>query len=201
MDVRTEWAEYAARLMGEAQGLDCESAKRKAAEALGLAPGHDEPGCDEVEEQLRIYQRLFRPEQPEIVRGMREEALKAMRFLAEFEPRLVGSVLAGTADEGSTITLHLFADTPEQVMLKLLDADIGYREGQRSVRYRDGRSRTYPLFSFLAGGFPVDLVVMPVMALREPPAGYGEGGAMARASLRKVERLLDAPAGEAAGAH
>ncbi|MEW6445270.1 MAG: hypothetical protein ACOZAQ_08820 [Pseudomonadota bacterium] len=194
MGQREAWAEYAARLMGEGQGLDCEAAKRRAAEALGLSAGHDEPGCDEVEACLRAYQRLFRPGQPAVARRMREEALKAMRFLADFEPRLVGAVLSGTADEGGVITIHLFADTPEQVMLKLLDADIGFREGERGVRYRDGRTRIYPLFSFLAGGCPIDLVVMPPMALREPPAGYGEGGVMPRASLRKVERLLVAEA-------
>jgi hypothetical protein len=192
MTQRRQWAEQAARLMAEGQGLDCESAKRKAAVEMGGILGRDEPSCDEVEEQLRAYQRLFRPHQPEVLRRLRQEAVKAMRFLKDFEPRLVGSVLSGTADNNSPITLHLFADTPEQVMLHLLNADMPFREGQRNLRYRDGSVRAYPLFSLLAGGQPVDLVVMPLKALREPPAGYGEGGVMERASVRKVERLLAA---------
>lgn len=192
MDRREAWAEQAARLMAEGQGLDCETAKRKAAAEVGGVPGWDEPSCEEVEEKLRSYQRLFRPHQPEVLRRLRQEAVKAMRFLAEFEPRLVGAVLSGTADEHSPITLHLFADAPEEVMVRLLNAEIPFREGQRHLRYRDGSIRTYPAFSFMAGGHAVDLVVMPRKALREPPAGYGEGGAMERASLRKVERLLAA---------
>jgi len=192
MGLRAQWAARAARLMAEGQGLDCEAAKRKVAAEIGCVPGRDEPSCDEVEAQLRAYQRLFRPRQPEVLRRVRQEAVKAMRFLADFEPRLVGSVLSGTADDNSPITLHLFADAPEQVMLHLLNADIPFREGQRNLRYRDGSVRPYPLFSFLAGEYVVDLVVMPPKALREPPAGYGEGGAMERASLRKVERLLAA---------
>ncbi len=192
MDRRAQWAEQAARLMAEGQGLDCESAKSKAAAEIGCVPGRDEPSCDEVEEQLRGYQRLFRPHQPEVLRRLRQEAVKAMRFLKDFEPRLVGSVLSGTADNNSPITLHLFADTPEQVMFHLLNADMPFREGQRNLRYRDGSVRSYPLFSLLAGGQAVDLVVMPPKALREPPAGYGEGGVMERAPLRKVERLLAA---------
>ncbi|MFZ5466715.1 MAG: hypothetical protein ACOZAI_05580 [Pseudomonadota bacterium] len=192
MDLRAQWAERAARLMAEGQGLDCEAAKRKVAAEIGCVPGRDEPSCDEVEEQLRGYQRLFRPGQPEALRRMRQEAVKAMRFLAGFEPRLVGSVLSGTADSNSPITLHLFAEAPEQVMLHLLNADMPFREGQRNLRYRDGSVRSYPLFSLLAGDHVVDLVVMPPKALREPPAGYGEGGAMERAPLRKVERLLAA---------
>ena len=200
MELREQWAEQAARLMADGQGLDCEAAKRKAASDLGCTPGHDEPSCDEVEGRLREYQRLFRPGQADVLRLMRQEAAQAMRFLADFEPRLVGSLLSGTADQNSPITLHLFADAPEQVMLHLLNADVPYREGQRSLRYRDGSLRAYPLFSFMAGNHAVDLVVMPIKAMREPPAGYGEGGAMERASLRKVERLLAASAADEAGA-
>lgn len=198
MGLREQWAEAAARLMADAEGaLECESAKQRAALELGGVFGHDEPSCDEVEEQLRGYQGLFRPRQQVALRTLREEAVKAMRFLVDFEPRLVGSVLSGTADAHSTITLHLFADTPEQVMLHLMNADMPYREGQRGLRYRDGRVRSYPLFSFLAGGHPVDLVVLPVKAMRESPAGFGDGGKMERAPLHKVERLLSLSEAEA----
>ncbi|MDM7322161.1 MAG: hypothetical protein P3W87_002530, partial [Gammaproteobacteria bacterium] len=198
MDRRTQWAEQAARLMAEGQGLDCESAKRKAAAKIGCVPGRDEPSCDEVEEQLRGYQHLFRPHQPKVLRRLRQEAVKAMRFLKDFEPRLVGSVLSGTADHNSPITLHLFADTPEQVMFHLLNANMPFREGQRNLRYRDGSVRSYPLFSFLAGGQAVDLVVMPRTALRAWPGGYGGGGARQRARRRHGERRLPAR-GDGAG--
>lgn len=190
MDIRTRWAEGAARLMAQGLGLDCETAKRKAAAELGFLPGREEPGCEEVEARLRAYQRLFCPQQGAVLRALRQEALRAMRFFSDFEPRLVGSVLSGTADGHGPITLHLFADAPEQVMLHLLNADIPYREGERSLRYRDGSIRAYPLFSLRAGGYDLDLLVLPLKALREPPAGFGEGGVMERAKLGKVERLL-----------
>ncbi|TQV65453.1 MAG: hypothetical protein FNT29_00035 [Halothiobacillaceae bacterium] len=198
MGTHEQWAEQAARLLAESEGaLDCASAKRRAGLELGLFPGHDEPSCEEVEQQLRIYQQLFRPSQQAALRALRGEAVKAMRFLADFEPRLVGAVLSGTAGANSTITLHLFADAPEQVMLHLLNAHVPYREAERSLRYRDGRVQAYPLFSFIAGGYPVDLVVLPPMALRESPAGFGEGGKMDRAPLHKVERLLEASGADA----
>lgn len=190
MTQRQAWAALAARLMAEGMGLDCATAKRKAAAELGCSMGEDEPSCAEVEDALRDYQRLFRPDQAKVLLSLRQEALKAMRFLAAFEPRLVGSVLSGTADAHSPITLHLFADSPEEVMIHLINAELPFREGERSLRYRDGSVRTYPVYSLLAGGHVVDLVVMPFKALREPPAGLGAGGAMERASLRKVERLV-----------
>jgi len=45
-----------------------------------------------------------------------------MRRLAEFQPRLVGSVLTGTATDYSDINLHLFADRSESVALKLIES-------------------------------------------------------------------------------
>ena len=42
-------------------------------------------------------------------------ALSAMQMLADFEPRLVGSVLTGTATEHNDIQLHLFAERAESI--------------------------------------------------------------------------------------
>lgn len=175
--------------MVEGVGMNCAGARRRAARELGLAD-HDAPPCDLIEEAAKNYLRLFRPGHAGVLKSLREEAARAMRFLQDFEPRLVGSVLAGTADSHSVITLHLFADAPEEVMFHLLNHAIPFREGERAVRYRDGSVRSYPLYSFIAGGRPFDLVVMPEKALREAPAGVGEGGGMERASLRKLERLI-----------
>lgn len=198
MGAHEQWVERAARLLAESEGaMDCAAARRRAGVELGFFPGHDEPSCEEIDQQLRQYQRLFQPGQADVLRGLREEAVKAMRFLADFDPRLVGAVLAGTADAHSTITLHLFADAPEQVMLHLLNAEVPFREGQRNLRYRDGRVQGYPLFSFIAGEYPVDLVVLPPMALRESPAGLSAGGKMERAPLHRVERLLEASGADA----
>jgi hypothetical protein len=47
-----------------------------------------------------------------------------MALFEEFEPRLVGSVLSGTASEHSDVNLHLFADRPEQVAFRLMRDEI-----------------------------------------------------------------------------
>ena len=52
---------------------------------------------------------------------MREVALKVMRSLESFHPRLVGPVLEGTADEHARISLHVFNDPPDAVVIHLLD--------------------------------------------------------------------------------
>jgi len=57
------------------------------------------PGNAEVLAELRDYQRLFQgEEQPRQLHRRREAAIPAMQFFERFEPRLVGSVLDGSAD-------------------------------------------------------------------------------------------------------
>jgi hypothetical protein len=188
-DALRKWLDHAARLKASDASLDCRAALRKAAETLGLDARHP-PDCVELEEALRAYQQLFRPEQAPALRRLRIRALEAMRFFAAFEPRLVGAVLSGTADAHSIITLHLFADTPEEVMLRLVEHDIPFDEGVRMLRYRGGRSRDYPVFSLVVDGSPVDLVVLSPVDLREAPLGVSGSGAMQRAGIRRLEEIL-----------
>jgi hypothetical protein len=88
------------------------------------------PGDDEVEAALTEHQALFGGEEHEAsLRGQREEALRWMRRLSEFQPRLVGGVAAGWAGEYSDIRLELIADDQKAVELVLINADVPYRVG------------------------------------------------------------------------
>ena len=94
--MRTRIAQEAARLMSEEGIQDFYAAKRKAAQHLGAPDTRNMPRNQEVEAALQEYQRLFRGEQQTgHLRVLREAAVQAMRFLAGFKPRLVGSVLSG----------------------------------------------------------------------------------------------------------
>jgi len=187
----TELIEIAARLKAEDGSLSCYGAYEKAAKALGLVNLPRDLSCEKLEEAVRDYQLLFRPGQAASIRRLREEALKAMRFLTGFRPRLVGSVLSGTADEQATLTLHLFADTPEEVMLFLMEQDIPFVESTRRHRYRDGSSRPHPVFSFVAGEQSVDLVVFESGEIREAPIGAGDSGPIQRVSIAQLEQMLE----------
>ena len=46
---------------------------------------------------------------------MRLEALRMMRLLSHFRPRLIGSVMTGHIRQGSDIDLHLFSDNVSSV--------------------------------------------------------------------------------------
>ena len=99
--------------MAEGGIRDYHQAKLKAAERLGIFDDASLPRNREIEDALREYQRLFQRENVAAVRQRREAALRAMEFFRDFEPRLVGPVLEGTADTRSPVTLHLYSDDPD----------------------------------------------------------------------------------------
>ena len=74
----------------------------------------------------------------------RRAALSAMRYLSEFEPRLVGPVLSGTATEHTEVQLHLFAERAESVTLKLLDEGIPHEVTEKRVKLNPERVRAFP---------------------------------------------------------
>ena len=105
--MRLHLAQRAAQILLESGNRDFHAAKQKAAQQLGAADTKSLPSNSEIELALVEYQRLFRANsQPEHLDRLRQIAIEAMRFLYEFNPRLVGSVLSGTADEHSVIRLH-----------------------------------------------------------------------------------------------
>ena len=109
--LRTELAETAARLLAEGSASGFHAARMKAAERLGVADVRCHPSNQEIEAALAAYQRLFQADRHDtLVRGLRQTAVEAMDWLAEFQPRLVGPVLSGTASVTTPVTLHVFAD-------------------------------------------------------------------------------------------
>ena len=89
----------------------------------------------EIEAALRERQRLFgRDTHDHSLKQQRRIALQAMQLLGEFQPRLVGSVLTGTATDHSDINLHLFADRSESVAIRLLEIGVPHEFYERRVR-------------------------------------------------------------------
>ena len=117
------------------------TAKRKAAERFGVTDGSVLPKNTEIEDALAEYQRLFGgTRHGETLAAQRNAALSAMQMLEDFEPRLVGSVLAGTATEHNDIQLHLFAERAESITFRLMDLGIEHEVVERRVKLRH-RSR------------------------------------------------------------
>ena len=197
---RLRIAQEAARLMSEHGIRDFHHAKLKAAERLGIVETQALPRNLEIEQALREHQRLFLADsQPQLLRQRREAAVEAMRFLAAFEPRLVGAVLDGTADAHSAVCLHVFSDDPETVGLYLREHGVPIETQARRLRNSRDEQPEYPVLLFAAGELPFDLTVLPRDALRQAPLDRTDDRPMRRAALAQVEMLLGEDATEVSG--
>lgn len=189
--LRRRVALEAARLISEHGIRDYRQAKLKAAQRLGIGDEQGLPRNREIEDALREHQRLFQSgEQPQALRARREVACDAMRFLACYEPRLIGAVLEGTADAHSAICLHVFCDSPENVAVFLREHGIPFEQRSRALRVDREHSRDFPVLTFSAEELMIDLTVLPRDALRQAPLDRVDERPMRRASISAVETLL-----------
>ena len=133
--IRRNVASEAARIMATEGQRNFAIAKRKAAERVGLNPGRLAlPSNREVEEALRAYQGLYGgDDHTRNLEDLRATAVSAMRSLEAFNPRLVGPVLDGTADEYSRISLHVFHDPVDETPTSVTVA-LSSRPGSASTR-------------------------------------------------------------------
>ncbi|MGB5103596.1 MAG: hypothetical protein WBO04_09800 [Steroidobacteraceae bacterium] len=184
-------AEEAARIMREQGVDDFLLAKRKAADRLGVTDASILPRNTEIEAARAAHQRLFAADRHEAdLASLRRSALEAMRLMADFQPRLVGPVLAGTASAHSEINLHLFSESPEAVSLRLEERGVPHEVLERRLRYERDRVVSYPALRFVAGKQTVDAVVFPLDGIRQSPASPVDGKPMRRAGFAEVEALL-----------
>ncbi len=190
-NLRRTLAQEAARIMAEHGIQDFYVAKRKAAERLGVFDGGALPKNTEIEAALAQYQRLFGGDaHGETLLAQREAALHAMRWLQEFEPRLVGPVLTGTATEHVDVQLHLFADRAETVAIKLLDRGIPHEVTERRLRMSSERIVSHPALRFELQEQPIEAIVFPEDAIRQAPVSPVDGRPMRRADAGQVEALI-----------
>jgi hypothetical protein len=194
-NLRRALALEAARIMAEHGIGDFLLAKRKAAERLGVEDGAALlPKNSEIEAALGEYQRLFGGETHlTALTAQRRAALSAMRYLSEFEPRLVGAVLAGTATRYSEVQLHLFAERAESVTLKLLDEGIPHEITEKRVKFDPERVRAFPGVRFEMDDQPIEATVFPTDGIRQAPVSPVDGRPMRRANAGEVEALLQQP--------
>lgn len=213
---RYRLAREAARLMAESGVRDFHQAKLKAAERLGIHDDASLPRNCEIEDALREYQRLFQggllqveaasgdsgrfdanvsgsaTGQPAELQRRREAALRALEFFADFDPRLVGPVLDGTADTYSAVQLHLHSDDTDAVAHFLDEHRIPAESRSRRLRLDRERSLDCPVWLFSAEDLGFDLTVLPHDALRQAPLSPVDKKPMRRAGAGALRELLAA---------
>lgn len=191
VQMRQRLAQKTAQILLESGSRDFHAAKQKAAQQLGATDTKSLPNNSEIELALGEYQRIFRAtSQPEHLSRLREIAVEAMQFLEDFNPRLVGSVLSGTADEHSIIRIHLFADTVESVGFYLSDKKIPHELSERRLKIGIDQYQNYSAYEFIVDEAHVELVVF-LPKQRQIPLSPVDGKPMKRATVTEVELLLN----------
>src|SRR5216683_1096657 len=189
--LRRQIALDAARLMYERVESEYYTAKRKAAKQLcrkGVKP-EDLPSNAEIREQIQHFARIHEGDRrTENLRAMRLEALRLMRLLRAFRPRLIGSVMTGHVRKGSDIDIHIFTDSAGLV------TDILENEGhqfdverKQVVKHQEARVFTH---IHIYDRFNFELTVYPEDKAHYVFKSSITGKAIERASIRELEELL-----------
>lgn len=189
--IRRQIAWLAARLMYDRQETEYYRAKMKAARRVcqGWVKPVDLPSNAEIRDQLEFLARMHEGDRrDQNLRDMRLEALRMMRILARFRPRLIGSVLTGHIRQGSDIDLHVFSDSLEAV-LAALDAEGIVYDVQRKLVRKKGEARLYTHIH-IKDRFPFELTVYPSDKATYVFRSSVTGKAMERASIAELEQLI-----------
>jgi hypothetical protein len=190
--LRRQIALEAARLMYERVESEYYTAKRKAAKQLcrkGVKP-EDLPSNAEIREQIQHFARIHEGERrTENLRAMRLEALRLMRVLRQFRPRLIGSVMTGHVRKGSDIDIHIFTDGVGLVTDILQNE--GYQfdvERKQVVKHQEARVFTH---IHIFDRFNFELTVYAEDKAHYVFRSSVTGKAIERASIRELEELLE----------
>src|SRR6516225_930945 len=181
----------AARLMYERVESEYYTAKRKAAKRLcrrGVKP-EELPSNAEIREQIQVFARIHEGDKrTEHLRDMRLEALRLMRLLRAYRPRLIGSVMTGHTRKGSDIDIHIFCDSVG-LLTDLLEQE-GYQfdvERKQVVKQNEARIFTH---IHIHDRFNYELTVYAEDKAHYVFKSSITGKPIERASIRELEEKL-----------
>ena len=181
----------AARLMYGRSESEYYTAKRKAAKLVcrGNVKPSDLPSNAEIRDLIQTFARTHEGDRrTENLREMRLRALRMMRLLKRFRPRLIGSVLTGHTRQGSDIDLHLFTDFPGGITDALEAEGIQY-EVERKEITKHGESRVFT-HVHIFDTFAFELTVYADNLAHYVFTSSITGKAIERASIAELEELL-----------
>lgn len=166
-------------------------AKLKAAKRFckGWVKPADLPSNAEIRDEIQAMARQLEGDgRTHRLRSMRLAALRMMRRLELFRPRLIGSVLTGHIRDGSDIDLHVFSDSTEAIT-HLLDVDGRSYEVERKQVRKQGEEQVYTHIH-VRGEFPIELTKYNPEMHRYVFKSSITGRPIERASIRQLEAFL-----------
>ena len=195
--LRARIAGEAARLMYEegvkqyftAKHLACKRMLGKVAGKRARYRPADLPSNGEIRDALLALAQLAEGDlRTRRLFAMRITALEAMRALAPFEPRLIGSVSTGHIRRGSDIDLQVFTTDPDALENHL--GSLGWTFEREPVTIQKfGEIREY-LHFHVVDVFTLELTVYEPRELRFRPRSSTDGKPIVRFGAKALESLL-----------
>lgn len=189
--LRRQIAFDAAQLMYRRQESEYYRAKMKAARRVcrGWVKPGDLPSNAEIRDEIQALARMVEGEtRRDHLYEMRLDALRIMKILCRFRPRLIGSVMTGHIRHGSDIDLHVFSDSLESVTAALDQESLVYDVEHKRVK-KHGEERIYTHIH-LRDRFPIELTLYGSDQVSYVFKSSITGKAIERASIAELEQLM-----------
>ncbi len=181
----------AARLMYHRYETEYYRAKMKAARKIcqGWVKPSDLPSNREIRAEIQRFAYLHEGDsRHENLLDMRIEALRMLRLLKSFKPRLIGSTLTGHIRQGSDIDIHVFSSSVEAVIGILDYEGMVYDVEHKRVR-KHGEERVFTHIH-IQDRFPIELTLYSPDKAHYVFKSSITGKGIERASLAEFENLL-----------
>lgn len=186
---RIQIAQEAAKLLYYKMARDYKQAKKKACDDLNERsfPSNLEVAtaldkfADEIEGETRTKLNI----------RLRQEGLKIMEYLKEFNPRLIGSVWRGTAKKGSDIDIIVFSANIEVVhnrikrKFKILNAEYSYKTTKGKTE------KYYHVYILLTSGDEVEVVVKDLLSITEKHRCEIYGDYIVGFTIEQLRKILN----------
>lgn len=189
----------AARLISE-EGIDnISKARKKAALKFGVhqEQSHSLPDHEAILQEVKTQQFLYQSaSDKEQLHAIRTTALNAMQLFEDFQPRLIGSVLQGLAQQHSSIDLLLSVDSAEEIATFLMAQGIPYQLRERPLYLNKSDSSAkkpgvlVPAYQFYAGKQPINLIILDESQQKRTLFDPTNGQALQKASIAQLQDLL-----------
>ncbi|HXE56219.1 MAG TPA: hypothetical protein VN541_24545, partial [Tepidisphaeraceae bacterium] len=190
--IRMQIALLAARLMYEREESEYFTAKRKAARRLRVEyrfRPKDLPSNREIRDQIQALANLYEGDKrQERLCDMRLAALRMMRLLSAFRPKLLGSTLTGHIRKGSDIDIHIFSDHPSAVTTVLEEENLPFTvERKRIINHNEERTFTH---IHVQDQFSFELTLYEAGKVNYAFKSSITGKAIERATIPQLEELI-----------
>ncbi|MBI1248327.1 HD domain-containing protein [bacterium] len=189
--LRRQIAHQAARLLYDRQVSEYYQAKMKAARAVqrGWVKQADLPTNAEIRDEVQAMARMFEGDSRlDQLLSMRLEALRMMRILERFRPKVVGSVLTGHVRRGSDIDIHVFSDSISSVTAALDAEGIRYDVERKHVN-KPGAAGVYTHIH-IREEYPFELTVRDSKDVSVVSKSSITGKPQERMSLAEFDQFL-----------